>query len=170
MKTFGLLIIILVIGLFTWSNWPTEPLPEGLRADRVLVEKGARRLTPFRDGTILKQYTVALGRNPIGPKEREGDKKTPEGSYRILEHKQPSAFHLALRLSYPETRDIARAATLRAAAGSDIMIHGLRNGLGGVGKLHRCFDWTAGCIAVTNAEIEEIAHAVPDGTRVEIRP
>jgi murein L,D-transpeptidase YafK len=147
-----------------------RPLLPDMRADHVLVEKAARRLTLFRDSLPLKTYRVALGRSPIGPKEREGDCRTPEGIYSIDRRKQDSAFHRALHISYPGPSDVARAAQRGDAPGGDIMIHGLRNGHGWVGPLHRVHDWTSGCIALTDAQIEEIWRAVPDGTPIEIRP
>lgn len=161
--------IALVIALLAWANWPVDDLPSGARADRIVVAKSQRTLTLFRAGQPLRVYPVALGRAPVGAKEREGDRKTPEGLYRIVEHKRASAFHRALRVSYPEDRDLARAQRLGVDPGGDIMVHGLHNGLGWIGRLHRNFDWTAGCIAVTDAEIEQIYAAVPDGTPIEIR-
>jgi murein L,D-transpeptidase YafK len=147
-----------------------HPLPHDAVADRVLVEKWARRLTLLRDGSALKTYRVALGRVPVGGKQYEGDQRTPEGTYAIDFHKSDSDYHLALHISYPEQRDVDRAAAQGRSAGSDIMIHGLPNGRGWIGALHRRRDWTAGCIAVTDFEIEEIWRAVPDGTTIEIRP
>lgn len=160
--------IALVITL-AWANWPIDDLPPGAVADRILVEKSHRTLTLLRHGKPLRVYLIALGRVPVGAKEREGDKKTPDGLYRIVEHKRTSAFHLALRVSYPEASDIARAQQLGADPGGDIMVHGLHRGLGWFGRLHRSCDWTAGCIAVTNTEIEQIYAAIPDGTPIEIR-
>lgn len=147
-----------------------NPLPRDSAADRVLLEKSARRLTLLRNGEPLKTYRVALGRAPSGPKEYEGDQRTPEGIYSIDFHKPDSDYHLALHISYPEQRDIDRAATEGQSAGSDIMIHGLPNGRGWLGRFHRRADWTAGCIAVADFEIEEIYRAVPDGTPIELRP
>lgn len=171
MKTFlGWLVALLLGALLIWAHWPASALPLDQPVDRIAIEKSARRLTLLYHDAVVRQYSVALGRNPAGPKEREGDRKTPEGIYHIVEHKRPSGFHLALRLSYPEERDRARARSLGASPGSDIMIHGIKNGLGFIGRMHRCFDWTAGCIAVTNPEIEEIGRLVADGTVVEIRP
>lgn len=171
MKTlFVWLVAVLLGALLIWAHWPASALPPEQPVDRVLIEKNARRLTLLYHGATVRQYSVALGRNPRGPKEREGDRKTPEGVYHIVEHKRPSGFHLALRLSYPEERDLARARSIGMSPGSDIMIHGIKNRLGFVGRMHRCFDWTAGCIAVTNPEIEEIGRLVADGTVVEIRP
>ena len=147
-----------------------NPVPHDAVADRILVEKSARRLTLFQNGRALKSYCVALGRAPIGAKEYEGDQRTPEGIYSIDFHKPDSDYHLALHISYPEQRDIDHAAIQDVSAGSDIMIHGLPNGRGWIGRFHRRNDWTAGCIAVADFEIEEIYRAVPDGIPVELRP
>jgi murein L,D-transpeptidase YafK len=113
---------------------------------------------------------VSLGRHPVGPKEREGDKRTPEGLYLVESHKLNSSFHRALKVSYPSAADRIAAEKRGQPPGSDIMVHGIRNGLGLIGRLERLRDWTSGCIAVTNPEIEEIYRAVPDGTPIEIRP
>jgi murein L,D-transpeptidase YafK len=145
-------------------------LAPGVKADRVVVEKGGRRLTLWAGRQRLKTYRIALGRTPIGPKEQEGDQRTPEGSYLIDHHKPDSAFHLALHISYPNPADLARANERGVSPGGDIMIHGLPNGRGWIGKWHRVHDWTSGCFAVTDAQIEEIWRAVPDGTPIEIRP
>lgn len=139
-------------------------------ADRVLIEKKARRLTLFSQGKELKSYPIALGENPDGPKERQGDSKTPEGVYRIESRNRNSSYHLALRISYPNEKDKKRARELGVSPGSDIMIHGIKNGFSWVGGLHTEVDWTKGCIAVTDQEIEEIEKLVPNGTTVEIRP
>jgi murein L,D-transpeptidase YafK len=140
------------------------------RVDAILVEKTARRLSLLSNGVVVRSYVIALGRNPVGPKEREGDDRTPEGAYVIDGRNPDSGYHLALHISYPNAADRARAAKLGADPGGDIMIHGIRNGLGWLGPVHRWLDWTHGCIAVTDAEIDEIASRVPDGTPIEIRP
>jgi len=147
-----------------------NPLARDAVADRLLVEKSARRLTLLRNGKTLKVYRVALGGAPSGAKEYEGDQRTPEGIYSIDFHKPDSDYHLALHVSYPEQHDIERAAKEGLSAGSDIMIHGLPNGRGWIGRFHRRSDWTAGCVALTDFEIEEIYRAVPDGTPIELRP
>lgn len=161
---------IATIGAIVVAHLNLLPLPQDAVADCVLVEKSARRLTLLRGDTPLKTYRIALGREPIGTKEFEGDQRTPEGIYTIDFHKPDSDYHLALHISYPEQRDVDRAAPHNRSAGSDIMIHGLRNGDGWIGAFHRQSDWTAGCIAVTDFEIEEIYRAIPDGTPIEIRP
>jgi tetratricopeptide (TPR) repeat protein len=138
--------------------------------DRILIEKSTRRLMLITQGEVLKSYKIALGGNPIGPKERRGDNKTPEGTYVIDARNRDSRFHLSLRISYPNERDKKRAKELGVSPGGDIMIHGIKNGLSWVGNAHSGIDWTKGCIAVTDQEIEEIDKLAPNGTIVEIRP
>jgi L,D-peptidoglycan transpeptidase YkuD (ErfK/YbiS/YcfS/YnhG family) len=142
----------------------TEPV------DKVLIEKKTRRLMLISKGKTIKTYKIALGGNPIGPKERQGDNKTPEGIYTIESRNRHSIYHLSLRISYPNAKDKKHAKALGVSPGGDIMIHGIKNGLAWVGGLHTEMDWTDGCIAVTNPEMEEIARLVPNGTPVEIRP
>jgi tetratricopeptide (TPR) repeat protein len=139
-------------------------------ADKVLIEKKERRLTLISKGKVLKTYKIALGGNPIGPKERQGDNRTPEGIYIIDSKNRDSRYHLSLHISYPNDKDKKRAKQLGASPGGDIMIHGIKNELSWVGDLHTQVDWTKGCIAVTDEEIEEIDKLVPNGTITEIRP
>lgn len=139
-------------------------------ADKVLIEKKTRRLILLSKGQPLKVYKVALGRNPDGAKEKEGDNKTPEGLYTIDSRNTKSRYHFSLHISYPNTQDIQHAKQKGVSPGGNIMIHGIMNGLGWIGGLHRRLDWTKGCIAVTNNEIDEIGKLVTDGTPVEIRP
>jgi len=148
------------------SRYATQKGP----ADRILVEKGARRLTLVSEGEVLKAYKIALGGNPVGPKERQGDNKTPEGTYVIDARNRDSRFHLSLHISYPNEKDRIRAKELGVSPGGNIMIHGIKNGLSWIGDAHAEVDWTKGCIAVTDEEIEEIARLAPNGTIVEIRP
>src|SRR5437016_8630475 len=122
------------------------------KADLILVEKGARRLTLFSAGQKLKEYRVALGFSPIGPKQQEGDSRTPEGKYTIDFHKSDSAFHRALHISYPDAADSARAAEAGVTPGGDIMIHGLPNGFRSLGPGHHLCDWTGGCLSVPDLE------------------
>ena len=139
-------------------------------ADKILIEKKARRLTLLSKGAALKTYTIALGGNPDGPKERQGDNKTPEGTYVIDSRNRNSGYHLSLHISYPNEKDRKRAKELGVSPGGDIMIHGMKNGFSWAGDLHTNVDWTKGCIAVTDQEIEEIEKLVPNGTPIEIRP
>lgn len=138
--------------------------------DRILIEKKARSLSLIAKGRVLKTYRIALGGNPDGPKERQGDNRTPEGTYTIDGRNRNSGYHLSLRISYPNERDRRRARELGVSPGGDIMIHGIKNGLSWAGEHHAGIDWTKGCIAVTDEEIEEIERLAPDGTVVEIRP
>jgi len=139
-------------------------------ADKILIEKKERRLTLISKNRVLKTYKIALGGNPNGPKERQGDNKTPEGTYIIESRNKDSRYHLSLRLSYPNEKDKKRAKELGVSPGGDIMIHGIKNGFSWIGDSHSGFDWTRGCIAVTDEEIGEIDKLVPLGTIVEIRP
>jgi outer membrane protein assembly factor BamD (BamD/ComL family) len=139
-------------------------------ADKILIEKKARRLTLISQGKVLKTYKIALGGNPNGPKERQGDNKTPEGIYVIDGRNKDSGYHLSLHISYPNEKDKKRARELGVSPGGDIMIHGIKNGFSFVGDAHAEVDWTKGCIAVTDEEIEEIDTLAPNGTVVEIRP
>jgi murein L,D-transpeptidase YafK len=140
------------------------------QADRIIIEKSKRTLTLMSGNTVLKTYKVALGGQPVGAKQRQGDHKTPEGLY-VVDQKNPaSIFHRALHLSYPNAQDRENARKLGVSPGGDVEIHGLGAKYGWVGAAHRLRDWTDGCIAVTNEEIDEIWPQVPVGTPVEIRP
>ena len=119
---------------------------------------------------VIKTYKVALGGEPVGPKTRQGDHRTPEGLYVIDSRNVHSQFHRSLHISYPNPTDREHARKLGAPPGGDIYIHGLPNGYGFVGAAHRARDWTDGCIAVTDQEIEEIWRLVDNGTPIEIRP
>ncbi len=140
------------------------------KADRIVVVKSSHTMTLMANGRVLKVYKVALGRGSSGPKEREGDNKTPEGEYVIDQKNAKSRFHLALHVSYPNAVDKKRARRAGADPGGAIMIHGLPNGLGWLGPFQHNVDWTEGCIAVSNSEIEEIWRLVPVSTPIEIKP
>jgi murein L,D-transpeptidase YafK len=163
-------IAILLAGIIGWSQLGAAPLPEGTRVDRVVVHKAARTLELYRGADLLRAYRIALGRHPVGHKQQEGDGRTPEGHYVLDYRKLDSAFHRALHISYPSAADVAAAKARHVTPGGLIMVHGLRNDLGFLGHLHRMRDWTNGCIAVTNSEIDEIARVVPDGTPIDIEP
>ena len=147
----------------------TPPTTE-VQADRIVVHKKNRAMNLMKKGEILKTYKIALGGNPEGPKQRQGDHKTPEGLYRIDSRNPRSQFHLALHISYPNAEDRARARRMGVSPGGAIMIHGLGKSFGWIGSRHTSVDWTDGCIAVTNEEIEEIWRLVPLGTPIEILP
>lgn len=145
-------------------------LPPGLRADTILIEKSEHLLTLYCDGQKLKSYRIALGRKPLGAKVREGDMRTPEGRYRIDFRNDQSRFHRALHISYPNAHDRRQARNQGVSPGSGIMIHGLGEQFAWLGRYHHLVDWTEGCIAVTDEEIEEIWSLVPDGAGVVILP
>ncbi len=140
------------------------------RADSVLILKKDHVLELLAGGRVIRTYKVALGSGGLGRKDRQGDGRTPEGHYIIDSRNEHSAYHRALHVSYPNAEDRRRAAKLGVSPGGDIMIHGLPNGKGWIGAGHRMYDWTLGCVAVTDGEIEEIWRLVPVGTPVEIRP
>jgi murein L,D-transpeptidase YafK len=164
------LILICAFAIYFHAHHDRDPLPFGTTIDRIVVEKSARRLSMFQGGNQIKTYRIALGASPVGAKREEGDMKTPEGIYKIDGRNPQSSFHLALHISYPSDEDNKRAAAHGVSAGSDIMIHGIQNGRGWIGAFHRWNDWTAGCIAVTDEEIDELWRVTPDGTTIEIRP
>ena len=146
---------------------PAAPLD---KADLVLVLKAPRRLLLLRGDRVLRDYEVALGRNPQGPKRHHLDGRTPEGRYRIDARNQDSSFHRSLHISYPNEQDREFARRAGLAPGDGVMIHGLPDGEAWVGDKHREYDWTNGCIGVTDDEMEEIWRLVDDGTPIEIRP
>jgi murein L,D-transpeptidase YafK len=162
--------IAMLSGALIYAHWPHTRLPEGLTADRVTIYKSQRRMVLVQEDRILSEYIVALSRNE-GPKERTGDGKTPEGRYRVdARYDHDSRYHRSLHLSYPNDQDLARAKALGVDPGGGISIHGIREEFRFVGRLHRLFNWTRGCIAICNQEIEDVWRAVPDHTPVHILP
>ena len=141
-----------------------------LHADRVLVLKRERTLQLLSQAKVIRSYKVALGADPIGPKARRGDHKTPEGAYMLDSRNAHSQFYKSIHISYPSERERQAARQRGVSPGGDVFVHGLPNGYGWVGSSHQLKDWTDGCIAVTNAEMDEIWQAVADGTPIEIRP
>ena len=169
------LLFVIGIGMVGWDflqlgrKIPELISPEG-QADLIKVDKTARTLTLFRGANVIKVYQVSLGRAPNGHKSQEGDGRTPQGRYSIDSRNNRSRFHLALHISYPNAQDRESAQRHGVPPGSDIMIHGLPNGLGWLDKLHLRRDWTDGCVAVTDREIDEIWAHVATGTAIEILP
>lgn len=147
-----------------------NPAKPTRHADRVLVLKKEHTLQLLSRGKVIKTYKVALGGDPVGPKARQGDHKTPEGVYVLDRRNAHSQFYKSIHISYPNERDRAAARRKGVSAGGDVFVHGLPNGYGSIGAAHRLKDWTDGCVAVTDEEIDEIWVAVADGTPIEIRP
>lgn len=143
---------------------------EAFVADSIVVEKSQHRLTLYRAGVPMRTYLVALGQKPVGDKQRKGDMRTPEGLFHIEARNPESRYYRSLRISYPDAAHRARARARGVSPGGEIMIHGLPASQAWVGPAHRDFDWTEGCIAVTNDEIDEIWRAVPVGTPIHIKP
>ena len=162
-------ICVAVLTLLSGASGPAWAEAVASTVDFILVEKGERRMTLFSGNDAVRTYRIALGRGGLAAKRREGDRLTPEGRYRIDLKHPGSEYHLALRISYPNAEDRARAAVRKVPPGGNIMIHGLPNGLETEPKLFRNRDWTAGCIDVMNEEIEEIWSLVEVGTDIEIR-
>jgi murein L,D-transpeptidase YafK len=138
------------------------------QVDRIVIEKAMRRMQLIQDGKPVRTYQIALGFTPEGDKVRQGDGKTPEGEFTIDRRNSESAFHLSVGLNYPHPEDIEQAAKAGYSPGGDIFIHGQPNAL--PDGLRIKGDWTAGCIAVTNAEMREIWAVTLIGTKVEVRP
>ena len=144
--------------------------PTNVHANRVLVMKHRHVLQLLHDGKVLKEYKVALGGSPVGAKTQQGDHKTPEGTYILDSRNSKSQFYKSLHISYPTSEQGAAARKRGVSAGGDVFVHGLANGERLIGAAHRLRDWTDGCIAVTDEEMDEIWEAVPVGTPIEIQP
>jgi len=169
-----LLLIIFFIpltGLLVWRFIPDgKALPTDKSIDRIVVLKSKNIMKVMSGDEVLKTYHISLGKNPVGDKVTEGDKRTPEGDYFISGKNPGSGYHKNLGISYPNRKDIAEAKARGVSTGGDIKIHGLKNGIGFIGKFHRLFNWTAGCIAVTDEEVDELYANVKVGTPISILP
>ena len=166
-RPFGIFALLFVLACALSAA--QQPLPPQ-KADSLLILKKDHLLELLANGHVIRTYKVALGQGGLAAKEREGDGRVPEGHYTIDARNAHSAYHKALHISYPNAEDRRRAAKMGVPPGGAVMIHGLPNGKGWVGAAHRLYDWTLGCIAVTDEEIDEIWNLVPAGTPVEIRP
>ena len=156
-----------VLGRFASGTAPAMAAVEQ-QADKIIVRKSARELQLLRGDEILRTYRIALGGAPVGHKLQEGDQKTPVGNY-VIDWRNPrSMAHLSLHISYPNEQDAAKAKEANISPGGNIMIHGLPNGWSALGAIHHLWDWTDGCVAVTNSEMQEIWSLVPNGTPVSV--
>ena len=164
-------LIIPTIAIVLISCSSSAPIiPDDACIDRIQVEKSQRKMHIYSRDKLIKTYHISLGRNPIGNKVREGDNRTPEGRYAIKDKIPHGQYYRYLRISYPDEKDRERAVSLGVDPGCDIMIHGLPYGYGWLGKLHLFRDWTYGCIALTNGEMDELYPLIDTGTPVEILP
>ena len=161
-----LFVIIAAFALISCGSSSKFKKYNGPQVTQVLVDKTARKMWLLHGTRALKSYDVDLGFNPKGHKFREGDGRTPEGVYRIDRRNPNSAYHLSIGISYPNNRDRAKAHAAGVSPGGDIFIHGGPRLRKNKGKP----DWTAGCISVTNKEMEEIYSMVQDGTPIYIKP
>jgi murein L,D-transpeptidase YafK len=165
--------IRVLTGLVAWLLYAAAlagAAEKPLHADRVVVLKKERTLQLLSQGKVIKSYKVALGGDAVGPKMRQGDHKTPEGVYVLDSRNAHSQFYKSIHISYPSAKERAMARQKGVSPGGDVFVHGLPNGYGWMGASHRLKDWTDGCIAVTNQEMDEIWMAVAEGTPIEIRP
>ena len=145
-----------------------QSIPNDAIIDKVFVDKSARTLQLLSDNKVIKSYPIALGGNPTGHKQQQGDQRTPVGSYTLDYKNEKSGYYRSIHISYPNAADKARAKSRGVSAGGDIMIHGQKNGFGALGVLNQQRDWTEGCIAVTNDEMDAIMAAVKVGTPIKI--
>lgn len=167
MSRFRIFVFIVAICATSWAT--EKAATPAAKADRVVIVKNTHTLTLLSHGQVLKIYRVSLRRGGSGAKSAARDRETPEGEYVIDSKNAHSRFHRSLHISYPNARDRELARKRGTSPGSNIEIHGIEEKWAWVGSLHRAVDWPAGCIAVTNPEIEEIYKLVPAGTPVEIR-
>lgn len=136
----------------------------------VAVYKSRNIMQLLAGNKVVRSYRVALGRNPLGPKQKAGDCRTPEGTYIIDRHKKESGYYKSLHFSYPNSRDLDAAKNSGYAPGGNLMIHGLPKGYEDLAEIHYRKNWTKGCIAVNNDQMDEIWRLVPDGTPIIIKP
>ena len=159
-----LTILILIV----LANINFNRLPKNTEIDGLVVYKSERKLVAFSKGNVVKNYRIALGKSPIGAKQFQGDNKTPEGVYFINGRNGYSIAYKNLGISYPNSNDISNSKG--KPIGGDIKIHGLMNHLWFIGNFHRLSDWTNGCIAINNFEMEELFTSVRIGAKIEIKP
>jgi murein L,D-transpeptidase YafK len=158
-------LVLLTVTLLLFAETPL-----GVTVDRVVVYKRERKLVLLSEGKEIRSYKVALGSAPVGPKTRQGDHKTPEGTYLLDSRNSESQFYKSLHVSYPNSKDVTAAKKLGVSPGGDIMVHGLPKKYAWLGKSHTLHDWTDGCIAVTDEEMDEIWKMVRLGTPIDIKP
>lgn len=166
----GLFLLLVLLVYLADNAFPTLFVRDLGPVDRVVVLKAERRLLLYAGDERVASYRVALGADPTGHKTFRGDSRTPEGTYTLDYRNEDSQFHRSIHVSYPNEADLAEAVQADVPPGGNVMIHGLPNGKGWMGSLYNLRDWTDGCIAVSNRQMEEIWRAVPDGTPIEIKP
>jgi murein L,D-transpeptidase YafK len=173
-KVFTVIFAVLILGFVFYKVLFTSPIANEtsvqlIKADKVLVEKAKRKMYLINKGKVFRTYNISLGKDPVGDKQKEGDNKTPEGMYVLDWRNNKSSCYKSIHISYPDKHDELRARKEMVPAGGNIMIHGLHPSLKTLGRLHTSYDWTNGCVAVTNEEMDEIWSSVKYGTIIEIR-
>ena len=169
-KKIWLSIFFIFLVMTVYYFYPENKLPTDIQINKLVVYKSNGELLAYSNGKLVKTYKISIGRQPFGKKEFKGDEKTPEGIYQINNKNAKSDYHKNLGISYPNKADIKNAKRLGKQTGGDIKIHGIKNKMGFIGKFHRWFNWTQGCIAVTDEEIDELYNSVKIGTKIDIKP
>lgn len=158
----------LIVALFLFS--PASAVADFPVADKVLVQKGARKLHLLQNNKVFRSFDIALGLVPEGDKEEEGDFKTPEGKYYLDLRNPNSDYFLSIRISYPNAEDVREASSRGVSAGGQIMIHGQPNVPTYSEAYYKLEDWTNGCIAVSNSDMIDIWLMTPNNVPIEIEP
>lgn len=168
------IIVALILGLVSFGLIfyfkPSKPLDRSVSIDKIVVTKHKHTLDLISNNQIVKSYKISIGRVSKGRKEFEGDNKTPEGFYFVNDKNANSDYHKNLGISYPNEMDIKHSKTIGKNPGGLIKIHGMKNGFGWIGRFNLLYDWTSGCIAITDNEIDELYENVNIGTLIEIKP
>lgn len=170
LKTVIIGLTIALVSIATYYHYPEKRLPKDQKIDFLKVLKSEQEMSAYYKDTLVMTYKVSFGENPVGHKQYEGDEKTPEGVYTIFNKNPYSVCYKNLGISYPNNTDRNTAKKLGKPVGGDIKIHGLPNGNPQLGKFHRWKNWTNGCIAVTNEEMEELYNAVIIGSKIAVLP
>ncbi len=165
-----LVALLIIAPTFAWANLPYPDQPRGRVATAVVVRKAERRLELLSGKEVIARYPVSLGGAPVGAKREEGDERTPGRRYTLDWHNSRSVAYRSVHVSYPDPGDLRRAPADGRDPGGMIMIHGMPRIVSWVGRLHRIWDWTDGCIAVANPEMDQMWAAVPDGTPITTLP
>src|SRR5688572_5950517 len=163
---FGLVILVVA----TYYFYPEKTLPAETRINKILIRKNDREMDVYSNESLIKTFSISLGGNPYGHKQVQGDQRTPEGRYFVDSKNNRSGYHKNLGISYPNKNEKGEAKRKGIDPGGEIKIHGIRNGFGFIGKFQRWYDWTDGCVALTDQEIDELYKSVEIGTPVEILP
>ena len=168
------MLTLILIGMLSMSvvvsakDASKQAIPTNVTIDKVYVNKSERVLKLLSGDKVIKSYHIALGDNPAGHKRQQGDERTPTGSYKLDYKNENSKYYRSIHVSYPNAADKAQAKKRGVSPGGDIMIHGQKNGFGHLASITQQRDWTDGCIAVTDEEMDEIMSIYKAGMPIEI--